>query len=247
MLVLGIAGRLAREYGRTLISHESIYRFIYHRSARKDYWHRLLPRAKSRRGKLAKRGGGPGDRIANRVSIHQRPKAAENRLQPGHREADLMLFGRYGQAVLVVHERSSRFTKLWRQPNKKAKPVAGRLTNLFAQLPPRMRRSVTFDNGIEFAFHHLLDTRIGMEICFCDTHAPWQKGGIENAIARLRRQLPGKSDLAAMIPQQLHDLVARYNQTPRKCLDFKTPWKPLAKSVTVWHFKRESTPRRAPV
>jgi IS30 family transposase len=54
-----IAGRLAHEHGKRLISHESIYRFIYHRSTLKDYWHRLLPRAKSRRGRLGQRGGSP--------------------------------------------------------------------------------------------------------------------------------------------------------------------------------------------
>ena len=101
-----IAGRLAREHGRTRISHESIYRFIYHRSAQKDYWHRLLPRRKSRRGRQGRRGGSPASLMQRRRPLAQRPASAENRQMPGHWEADFMLFARYGHNILVVHERS---------------------------------------------------------------------------------------------------------------------------------------------
>jgi IS30 family transposase len=79
-----IAGRLAREHGRTLISHESIYRFIYHRSAQKDPWHRLLPQAKSRRGRLGRRGGAAASLIRRRRSLDQRPAEAQSRAIPGH-------------------------------------------------------------------------------------------------------------------------------------------------------------------
>ena len=87
-----IAGRLAREHGGTIISHESIYRFIYHRSAQKDYWHRLLPRAKNRRGQLGRRGGSPASLMRRRRSIALRPAEANERAVPGHWEADLMAF-----------------------------------------------------------------------------------------------------------------------------------------------------------
>ena len=122
-----IAGRLALEQGRTIISHESIYRFIYHRSAQKDYWHRLLPRAKHRRGRLGRRGGSSVETFQRRTSIHERPEAAAGRHQAGHWEADLMLFSRYGDAVLAGHERASRLLLLHRQPSKAAEPVAERL------------------------------------------------------------------------------------------------------------------------
>ena len=101
-----IAGWLALHHAHMQVSHESIYRFIYHRSAQKDYWHRLLSRAKHRRGKLKRRGIRQVEHIKQRVSIHERPQSAASRTDPGHWEADLMLFARYGQAVLVLHERS---------------------------------------------------------------------------------------------------------------------------------------------
>ena len=218
-----IAGRLALEHAHTVISHESIYRYIYYRSAQKDYWHRLLPRAKHRRGRLRKRGASPVTRIKHRTSVHERPDDADRREQPGHWEADLMLFRKYGQAVLVAHERLSRFTHLSRQPNKQAKPVVKALSSLLAPLPQGLRRSITFDNGTEFFEHHTLTSSLAMQTFFCDPYCPWQKGGVENAIGRIRRTLPSKADLAAVTDTTLEAIVRRYNDTPRKCLNFRTP------------------------
>lgn len=218
-----IAGRLAREHGRTLISHESIYRFIDHMVDQKQYWHRLLPKKKYARGRAGRRGGSPVDLIRARVAIDKRPKPANERRQFGHWEADLMLFAKYGQAVLVTHERKSRLTRIWRQPSKAARPVVDRLLEAFAKLPQALRRSVTFDNGTEFAYHYELNRHIGMATYFCDAHSPWQKGGVENAIARIRRFLPRKSDLAEISQYDLDALIEQYNNTPRKCLDYQTP------------------------
>jgi transposase, IS30 family len=218
-----IAGRLALEHGKTVISHESIYRFIYYRSALKDYWHRLLPRRKSRRGRLGQRGGSPASFIKARLPISLRPKEAQDRAVPGHWEADLMSFAHYGQYVLVTHERSSRLLSIERLPNKTAAQLAAHLLARFVPLPHAIRRSLTFDNGTEFAHHELLNQTLGLATFFCDPHAPWQKGGIENAIGRMRRPLPRKTDLATTTQNHLNDLVQRYNDTPRKCLAFKTP------------------------
>jgi len=236
-----IAGYLKRAHGSCVISHESIYRFIYHRSDQKDYWHRLLPRHKSRRGRLGQRGGSPVQHIQHRLPIHDRPAEVSARTTPGHWEGDLMLFARYGQAILVTHERSSRLLLASRQPSKAAAPVARRLLDQFSSLPPALRRSVTFDNGTEFAFHHRLNRQLGMSTYFCDPHAPWQKGGIENAIGRLRRRLPRKTDLATLTKQELDSLIAVYNNTPRKCLDFKTPSEVFRESLAVLHLNSEFT------
>jgi transposase, IS30 family len=218
-----IAGRLALEQARPVISHESIYRFIYYRSAQKDYWHRLLPRRKSRRGWLGRQGGSPASFIKARLDLSHRPKQAENRSTAGHWEADLMAFSRYRQNVLVVHERKSRLLCIERVSSKQAQGVSDRLIARFKALPKTLRRSLTFDNGTEFALHYRLGEQIGLRTFFCDPHAPWQKGGIENAIGRMRRSLPRKSDLAALTDAQLQALVKTYNDTPRKCLAFKTP------------------------
>src|SRR5207245_1515061 len=177
--------------------------------------------AKSRRWR-GRKGGSLGDRIESRVAIDRRPAYIHKRRQPGHWEGDLMLFAKYGQAVLVSHERRSRLLVVSRQPNKAADPVATKLTELFRSLPKFLRRTITFDNGTEFSYHYRLH-KLSMRTFFCDPHAPWQKGGIENAIGRMRRGLPRKTDLATLSNQRLLSLVRSYNHTPRKCLNYKTP------------------------
>lgn len=236
-----IAGRLTLDDAPMRISHESIYRFIYHRSAQKDYWHRLLPKHKSRRGTLGRRGGSPVHRIKHRRSLDDRPVDALDRATPGHWEADLMLFAKYGQAVLVSHERHSRLLLADRRPNKAAQGVTDKLVAMLTPLPARMRRTITFDNGTEFAFHYQLTERIGIKTFFCDPYAPWQKGGVENAISRMRRSLPRKSDLAQISQRDLNEIVAAYNNTPRKCLGFRTPVEVFLDSLKPLHFKREPT------
>ena len=241
-----VCGRLKREnHSRSVISYESIYRFIDSQIRRtQDYsWRQYLPRGKSQRGWRGRKGGSPVDHIRDRVPIDRRPDYVHKRQQPGHWEADLMLFAKYGQAVLVTHERRSRLLVVSRQPNKAADPVASKLTELFSSLPLPLRRTITFDNGTEFAYHYRLH-KLSMRTFFCDPHAPWQKGGIENAIGRMRRGLPRKTDLAVLSDHRLLDLVRAYNHTPRKCLNYKTPAEVFCHELL--HLKCESTCRPAP-
>jgi IS30 family transposase len=218
-----IAGRLARQHGRVIISHESIYRFIYHRSAQKDYWYRLLPRHKLRRGRRRRSGGSHASFIKHRRSITERPAEVEGRRVLGHWEADFMLFARCGQGLLVLQERKARFSIVKRPVNRKAVLTAQSIARQLGKLPKRMRKTISFDNGNEFAEHHKLNQTIGVQTFFCDPHSPWQKGGVENAIGRLRRSLPRKTDLDSITPADLNNIVRRLNNTPRKCLDFRTP------------------------
>jgi IS30 family transposase len=144
-----IAGRLEREQGRKVISYETIYRFIYAQLARtRDYrWRRFLPRGKSKRGCRGRKGGGSQNFIEGRVSLTERPIEAADRKTCGHWEADLMMFSKYGQAVLTVHERKSRLLLAVRLASKKADGVARHLVKLFGAMPPPLRQTVTFDNG----------------------------------------------------------------------------------------------------
>ena len=235
-----VAGRLTLEAWGQVISHETIYRFIYGQLARKkDYsWRQCLPRAKSKRGWRGRKGGGAASFIALRRPLAERPEEAADRRVPGHWEADLMLFRTYGQAVLTLHERHSRLLIAVRPPGKAAAPIASAMASILEPLPSQWRQSITFDNGTEFARHHQLYA-LGIETFFSDTHSPWQKGGVENAIGRLRRGLPRKTDLASLSDERFTELVRSYNNTPRKCLGYQTP------AETFWnrllHLKCEST------
>ena len=241
-----VAGRLAQDTGRQVISHETIYRFIYAQIARtKDYtWRHYLPRRKAKRGWRGFKGRSPASFIAHRRTLAERPPAANDRQTPGHWEADLMLFTSHHQAILTLFERHSRLLLAVRAPNKAAEPIAKAIKDILAPLPPSWRQTITFDNGTEFARHYELHT-LDIETFFCDPHAPWQKGSIENAIGRIRRTLPRKTDLITISNDRLIELVQAYNNTPRKCLDFQTPaelfWNELL------HFKCESTYPRSRV
>lgn len=234
-----VAGRLALEAGTQVLSHETIYRFIYAQIARtKDYaWRRYLPRGKSKRGYRGRKGGSSALHIAGRVPIAQRPAHFADRANAGHWEGDSMQFAHY-RTVLALHERSSRLIWLQHQPTKEAASVAKNIAAVLAPLPQRLRQSITFDNGTEFAQHQVLRKRLGIQTYFCDPYKPWQKGGVENAIGRLRRLLPRKTDLSTVSTRQLQQLAALYNHTPRKCLGWQTPAEVFTKLL---HFKCEST------
>ena len=134
-----------------------------------------------------------------------------------------MAFAKYGQHLLVLHERSSRVLKLTRLTNKTAPHVARKIGCLIRELPKHLKRTMTFDNGTEFAHHFKLNRKAGVATYFCDPHAPWQKGGVENAIGRMRRPLPRKADLATISAREVQRIVQDYNNTPRKCLGYRTP------------------------
>ena len=235
-----VAGRLAREQGKPVISHETIYRFIYAQLARTgDYsWRHYLPRARSKRGWRGRKGGSPAHLIHLRRPLSERPKEADDRITPGHWEGDLMLFGVHKQPVLTLHERHSRLLIAARPPSKHADPMAKIIAEIMAPLPDLWRQTLTFDNGTEFARHHRLHA-LGIQTFFCDTHSPWQKGGVENAIGRMRRTLPRNTDLSAVTNRRFTELVRAYNNTPRKCLGYQTPAEVFWNQVL--HFKCEST------
>jgi IS30 family transposase len=232
--------------GRTgALSHETIYRFIYAQIDRhNDFsWRHYLPRGKARRGWRGQRGGSPALHMSGRVPLIERPDEVMDRSIAGHWEADLMAFARYGQNLIMLHERSSRILIADRLPTKQADGVAAAIAMMLAPLPRALTKTMTFDNGTEFARHYRL-AELGIGTYFCDPHAPWQKGGIENAIGRMRRVLPRKTDLADLPIDRLIDFITAYNNTPRKCLDWKTPAE--AFSQNLLHFKCESTSPPSP-
>ena len=235
-----IAERLARESGRRVLCHESIYRFVYRQQARvKDYrWSRCLSQGKTKRGWRGRGRSSSARFIAHRTPIHQRPLAVATRETFGHWEADLMSFGRSGAVVLALHERTSRLLVAVRQGSKRADATAATLERLLGALPPAWRQTLTFDNGTEFARHYRLHA-LGIQTFFCDTHSPWQKGGVENAIGRLRRPLPRSTNLGSLSEEAFTAALQLYNNTPRKCLGYRTPAEVFHDQML--HFKCEST------
>jgi len=226
-----IAGQLEREHGSRIISHESIYRFVHSRPGRKDGLHRYLRYRKAKRGWRARKSARVGN-IPDRVSIHERPPDIGRRESLGHWEGDLMCFADQKQALLVLHERKSRLSLTARLPDKRSETVAGRIVELLSPLPEQARKSITFDNGGEFAKHAEPAQKLGLKTFFCDPYASWQKGSVENSIGRLRPDLPRKTPLKHYSDQDIEDIIMNYNDTPRKCLGFQSPFEAFIKNLS---------------
>lgn len=226
-----IAGRLRRERSEHVISHESIYRYIYRPKMRAEKLHRYLPRAKASRGRrYFKRRREP---IENRRSIHDRPETVDNRDEFGHWEGDLMQFRTQRGNLLTLSERKSRFLITAPLKTKTAAETGKVLRRIFRCLPETARQTVTFDNGGEFAEHQALSEEAGVQAYFCDPHSPWQRGSIENTNGIIRRDMPRKTDIANYTRADIEELTWAINSTPRKCLGFKTPAEEFLENLNV--------------
>ncbi len=220
-----IAGRLLAD-GISLvrICAETIYRFIY---CKEDYGlglYRYLPEARRKRRSRGSRK--PRNSVfpaTHRIS--QRPDYIKDRSQFGHWEGDLLIFEReLGHAnITSIVERTSRYVVLLKNQSRHSNPIMDRIIRAFSPLPAFARQSFTFDRGTEFAGFRALEDGIGARSWFCDPSAPWQKGGVENANKRIRRFMPGSTDLANMPQRALNQLARDLNDQPRKCLNYRTP------------------------
>jgi IS30 family transposase len=217
-----IAGWLKRGEERRLrpVSCETIYAFIHRAGQRAEKLWKLLPRGRARRGR--RRARQPRSVIAERRSIHDRPESVGERREAGHWEGDLLICKRT-RPVLVLKERKTRLVLAARLAGKSAAETVAVMMAVFKRLDPRLRASITLDNDTAFAKHGLLQSACAMTTWFCDAYASWQKGAVENANSRLRRDLPREIDLDALTDAELQEIVLSHNLTPRKCLGFLTP------------------------
>ena len=227
-----IAGRIELEGAEHAISAETIYRHAYSPAGRRAGLPRLLAQRKPKRGRR-RRNGRREPAIPNRTPIHQRPTKAHLRSQIGHWEGDLMHFRRQRDILLTLQERRSRLTLGRRLLSKDADVAAQAIAGELGGLPAKARRTVTHDNGGEFARHQAVTDAIGVRAYFCDPHSPWQRGSIENANGRLRRDLPRKTSLDEYTDADIEDLIWNLNTTPRKCLRYRTPIEAFAANLGV--------------
>ena len=204
------------------VSHETIYAWIYKRSQKKEQLWKFLPRHKAKRGLRKSRGAGI-NRIPNRVPIHERPKEIDKKKVFGHWEGDLMSFRKNSQHMLVLRERKTMFTQSIPLDSKKALSTAKSLIALMEKIPANARKSLTLDNGGEFASHEEWLKVLNLPSFFCDPYASWQKGGIENTNGRLRRDFPRNTNIHTLPQEEFNESIANYNSTPRKSLNWLTP------------------------
>ena len=216
------------------VSHETIYRslFIQARGVLRQELTAHLRRGQSLRIPQPARQYISRSPIVDLVRISQRPAQVEDRAIPGHWEGDLLCGGPDSQVATLV-ERQSRFVMLVKVASKSTQHVVPALTEQVLTLPEELRRSLTWDRGVEMAHHKHFTLATSMQVYFCDPRSPWQRGTNENTNGLLRQYLPKKQDLSAFSQKQLNEIAQRLNQRPRKTLDFLTPAEVFSQAVAL--------------
>jgi IS30 family transposase len=218
-----IAGTMKRMNDPDRLSHETIYQAIYampkgelrtEMIAMLRFGHKKrLPRSrgKDRRGQ-----------IPNMVSIDMRPGDIDERLIPGHWEADLIV-GRQHSRVGTLVERKTLFVTITKLPNGTSEAVVEAFSKILQRFDKDMRRSLTYDQGKEMSQHARLTEETGINVYFAHPHSPWERGINENTNGLIREFLPKGIDLSTFSQDQLDDIAWNLNTRPRKSLQWKCP------------------------
>jgi len=222
-----IAGRLSIDHPELHICHETIYRMIYEKQNRKfKLWKYLTVKRKKRMKKLGRNVHREG-RIPEAISIDLRPMHIQTRGDIGHWETDNVIGKISDDIVLSVSvERKTRLT-IMSLVERTADAKAAALFQRFSPLPNVLRKTMTTDNGKENTRHKQITESLGIPVYFCHAYASWEKGTVENMNGRIRRFLPKHQSLTQVTTQTVSQIEWKLNNTPRKCLNWKTPLETL--------------------
>lgn len=214
-----IEGRLRRENGQSIISHETIYRYIYSNYSIRNRFFKKLRRKRPLRVKQNARK----PCFPKQLLIDNRPKHIATRDEFGHWECDLMMFKRGTKANLItLRERKTRYMIAIKNMDKTASGTALALISTIKSLKPYIR-SITFDQGSEFQRYDWIKDCLNAAIYFCQPASPYQKGSIENGNGIIRVELPRECDFNALKQRHITQLVDEINARPLKCLAYSTP------------------------
>jgi IS30 family transposase len=217
------------------ISHEAIYQSLYvqGRGALRRELTAWLRSGRALRVPRARSRGQGQSHVGPEVKISERPAEADDRAVPGHWEGDLIL-GLGSSAIGTLVERTTRFTMLLHLPRmpghgdglraKNGPALAGHgaeavrdaITRTTTTLPEAVRRSRTWDQGVEMTEHPRLRIDTGLQMYFCDPHSPWQRGTNENTNGLLRQYFPKGTDLTAHSADDLAAVAAALNARPHQ-------------------------------
>lgn len=222
-----ISGRIKELYPNNhimSISHEAIYKHIYTRpqASLNKKLIKLLVRKKTRRRPSKKRRG-TGSKIINQVSIDLRPKHIELRKEVGHWEGDLVIGKGQKSAIGTIVERKSRYTLIIKLNSRKSDEIAKMFSYKLNQLNKLLKKTMTYDNGIEMAKHEKITQNTGMKIYFAHPYSSWERGTNENTNGLIRRYLPKGTDFNQIDEKLLMKIQVKLNNRPRKIIGYKTP------------------------
>jgi IS30 family transposase len=216
-----ISGWLKAQYPNNesmRVSHETIYRslFIQARGAlKKELVGHLRSKRRIRRSQHSRVFRDSRGQIVDAISIRERPAEVEDRAIPGHWEGDL-LGGSRNSHIVTLGERHSRFTTLIKVPSKDTAVVVAALTRHARKLPAALRRSLTWDRGLEMAKHKTFTMATDVKVYFCDPQSPWQRGSNENTNGLLRQYFPRRTDLSGYTQADLDKVALRLKSAAKK-------------------------------
>lgn len=215
------------------VSHETIYKSIFVQARgvlKKELQKHLRTQRTFRQSRLSSTRGQRRGQIVDGVSIRERPAEVEDRAVPGHWEGDLIA-GFANSYIATLAERHSRFTMLVKVSGKDTNTVVTALSKEVRKLPDQLRKSLTWDRGVELADHKTFTLATDVKVYFCDPRSPWQRGTNENTNRLLRQYFPKGADLSAYSQAELNQVARKLNQRPRKTLGYETPADKLKASV----------------
>jgi transposase, IS30 family len=220
-----VADRIELEYPddpKMRISYETTYRALYSDERLRV----LITQLRQARPKRRKRGMGKsrrGPTIPNRVSIEERPQHVANRLELGHWEGDTVIGKNQRGAIVTLVERKSLFLSACPVSSRNATEVGQAIVDTMNELPARGVKTITFDNGTEFAAHEKITAELGTPIYFAHTYSSNERARNENTNGLLRQYLPKGSSFEHLTRAQVEDIVNELNNRPRKTLGYRTP------------------------
>ena len=202
------------------VSHQTIYTWIERREPTWHAWLRRGGRPPEKRGKLT-----------DCVSIQGRPRVINRRCRYGDWEGDTIVGQGRRNALLTLVERKSGYTQMAKVSDMKSVTTIAAASRRLAGLPVRLRRSITLDNGKEFAEHHKLTKRTDIDVYFAQPYKSWQRGTNENTNGLIRQFFPKGTDFSRISHQEVARVERILNERPRKRLDYRSPKQVLAKRL----------------
>ena len=220
-----VAGRLPLEYPddpRMRISHETIYQSLY-ADKRLHCLIEHLPQARPRRRKRGQGKFRRGPSIPNRIGIEERPNIVEERTRFGDWEGDTIVGAGQQGFIATLVDRTSRLLRGQKCDTKHAGPVANAVIHALQEMPISWVKTITFDNGTEFAHHKRITQKLGADIYFAQPYASYQRGTNENTNGLIRRYLPKGTSFKGLTQDHLDFIINQLNNRPRKILKYRTP------------------------
>jgi IS30 family transposase len=204
------------------ISHQRIYQFVEEdKVSGGDLYKKLRQGNRKRRKKYGKNTTKRGQ-IQNRVPISKRPGYIEKRSTTGHWEGDTIIGKNHKKAMITLVERKYGFTVIKKVESKNSESVAENICEALSQYKDQVK-SITFDNGLEFAAHEMISKTLKCKIYFADPYSSYQRGSNENTNGLIRQYFPKGSDFDEYSKKDVRRAMNSLNCRPRKRLDFCTP------------------------